>query len=81
MVLKLPFIKKYQLAIECHSTLRQEVLTPCEVEKGKNLFYIPGSPYTHMDISQGPIALLWSKMAFFKRAWRKVKVLSRHQAI
>ena len=33
--------------------------------------------HTHMDISQGPIALLWSKMAFFKRVWRKVKVVSR----
>ena len=26
----------------------------------------------------GTIALFPSKMAFFKRAWRKVKVLSRH---
>ena len=30
-----------------------------------------------MGISQGPIALLWSKMAFFTRAWQKVKVPQR----
>ena len=32
---------------------------------------------TLMDISQRIGALLWSKMAFFKRAWWKVKVLLR----
>ena len=32
--------------------------------------------HTHMDISQGIGALLLSKMAFLKRVWQKVKVLS-----
>ena len=44
-------------------------------------YYSPRYPQshrgTHMDISQGIGALLWSKMAFFKREWWKVKVMSR----
>ena len=31
--------------------------------------------HTHKDINNGPMALLWSKMAIFKWAWWKVKVL------
>ena len=33
--------------------------------------------FTHMDISQHIGALLWCKMALFKRVWWKVKVLPR----
>ena len=45
----------------------------CELVKN----YLEFNQYTAMDKSLHTIACLWSKMAFFKWVWQKVKVLSR----
>ena len=56
-----------------HTLLKKAIL---EGKTCNGRFILQGTVCTQKSKSNGPIALLWSKIAFFKRAWRKVKVLS-----